>query len=243
MSAPFVSGVIALMLEANPSLGSADAGGLPHEKVRQILAATAEDRGAPGLDSEYGHGVIDAYSAIAEAAGSLAYVPNAYPGYTRLSGESVADNGTWTHQFTVTSDLLGLPIAGTATIEGEVVQECVFVFLGTCIGEVTYWSPDLELVLERESSPGSWSPVTPGSGEISESLCPSAGECGGAGRAELVHFIPQSTGSYRFRVYPATDQTNQGQGGGVRLRNLHGRACAGGRGEQASRRGLHLRLQ
>ncbi|MCH9008693.1 hypothetical protein IIA29_11930, partial [candidate division KSB1 bacterium] len=64
------------------------------------LAATAADRGAPGFDNEYGHGVIDAYSAVAMADPlTSSYVPNAYPGYTRLTGQIVADFGNWTEDF------------------------------------------------------------------------------------------------------------------------------------------------
>ncbi|HSF93499.1 MAG TPA: S8 family serine peptidase, partial [Thermohalobaculum sp.] len=201
MATPYVSGVVALMIEADPSLAVADGNGLPFEKVRDILTRTAVDRGAPGPDNEYGHGVIDAYSAVAHASLAVGFVPTAYPGYTRLPGQSVADFGTWTHQFTVTSGLVGLPIAGTLTAAGAV---------NPLFG---IWSPDLEVEIERETTPGNWSLVTAGSNEVTQSLCPGQGECGVAGRVEVAHFRPQSTGNYRFRIYPADDIFNNGAGG------------------------------
>jgi serine protease AprX len=220
MSAPFVSGVIALMLQADPSLGVEDAGGLPHVKVRNILAATAHDRGAAGMDNEYGHGVVDAYSAVAQASGATSYVPNAYPGYTRITAQSVADFGTWIHNFTVTPELVGLPIAGSAIIDGSIEFGCILwqenfdpEQPGFCLFSGNRWEPDLEIILEEETSPGVWSQVTPGSGEVTFSECPARGECGQVGRAEVVHFIPQNTGEFRFVVFPAED-ANQGMGGG-----------------------------
>lgn len=63
MSTPHVSGVIALMLEANPYLTP--------EKVKEILRLSAEPRGGasyPNLDpqynTDYGWGIVDAYKAI-----------------------------------------------------------------------------------------------------------------------------------------------------------------------------------
>ncbi|HUS55839.1 MAG TPA: S8 family serine peptidase, partial [Thermohalobaculum sp.] len=215
MSAPFVSGVIALMLEADPTLVLANADGLPHVKVRNILASTAHDRGAPGIDNEYGHGVIDAYSAVAEADPLVtSYVPNAYPGAISLANQTVADFGNWTEEFTVTPDLVGLPIAGTATINGTFVEGCLFWFGSDCWIPENVWSPDLEVILEREVTPGSWSQVAAGSGEVTFSECPARGECGTIGRAEVVHFIPPSAGTFRFRVFPADDSSNLGVGGG-----------------------------
>jgi serine protease AprX len=63
MSTPHVSGVIALMLEANPLLNP--------DKVKEILRLSAEPRGTasyPNLDpqynTDYGWGIVDAYKAV-----------------------------------------------------------------------------------------------------------------------------------------------------------------------------------
>lgn len=59
MAAPHVSGVAALCLAANPSL---TVGELEH-----VLLSTAADLGPPGRDDAYGHGLVDAAGAVAEA--------------------------------------------------------------------------------------------------------------------------------------------------------------------------------
>lgn len=61
MASPFAAGVAALMLDADPALHSA--------QLRRLLYKTAEEWGASGADNEYGHGRIDALSAVRAAAG------------------------------------------------------------------------------------------------------------------------------------------------------------------------------
>lgn len=68
MACPHVSGVVALMLDANPSLTP--------DQVRMILRETAEPRGTPSfpdLDPKYntiyGWGIVDAYKAVNMAMG------------------------------------------------------------------------------------------------------------------------------------------------------------------------------
>ena len=56
---PHVSGCVALMLEANPSL--------THAQVRQILEDTSVDLGTPGPDRHYGAGRVDCYEAVKKA--------------------------------------------------------------------------------------------------------------------------------------------------------------------------------
>jgi hypothetical protein len=55
-AAAHVSGIVALMLQRQPTL-SPDA-------VRQILVATAKDLGPPGKDAQFGAGLADAYQAV-----------------------------------------------------------------------------------------------------------------------------------------------------------------------------------
>lgn len=56
---PQVSGVVALMLAANPRLTPAE--------VQRILRSTAEDLGAPGKDRLYGAGLVEAPAAVRAA--------------------------------------------------------------------------------------------------------------------------------------------------------------------------------
>jgi len=69
MAAPHVSGVAALII----ALGITDP-----DEVRSILESTAEDKGEAGWDSQYGHGLVDAYAAV-EAAGPSTQRPVANP--------------------------------------------------------------------------------------------------------------------------------------------------------------------
>jgi len=55
-AAPFVTGVVALMLSKEPSLDP--------ENVTATLRAEAEDLGAEGWDQFYGWGLVDAYAAV-----------------------------------------------------------------------------------------------------------------------------------------------------------------------------------
>jgi len=57
MAAPHVAGTIALLKQARPDLGL--------DAVRELLRATAADRGAPGPDLDYGAGALDAAAAVA----------------------------------------------------------------------------------------------------------------------------------------------------------------------------------
>jgi hypothetical protein len=64
-AAAHVSGIVALMLQRQPTLSP--------EAVRQILLATARDLGPPGKDAQFGAGLADAYQAV------LALEPRAVP--------------------------------------------------------------------------------------------------------------------------------------------------------------------
>jgi hypothetical protein len=72
-SAPHVSGIVALMIEANPKIASLG-GKEVLETIRQILHETAEARGDPynpalsdKYNEHYGYGIVDAYEAVQKA--------------------------------------------------------------------------------------------------------------------------------------------------------------------------------
>jgi thermitase len=60
-SAPIVAGVAALMFSVNPALSPSE--------VTNILKQTATDLGAPGCDTTYGCGLVNALAAVTAAAG------------------------------------------------------------------------------------------------------------------------------------------------------------------------------
>ena len=60
MAAPHVSGVCALLLEANSTLSPLE--------VKKVLLESAEDKGEDGWDASYGWGVVDAFEAVTLAA-------------------------------------------------------------------------------------------------------------------------------------------------------------------------------
>lgn len=59
MSAPHVAGIVALMLQARPSLRP--------KQVESILIRTSADLGPRGFDVDYGHGFVDALAAVKAA--------------------------------------------------------------------------------------------------------------------------------------------------------------------------------
>jgi serine protease AprX len=62
MSSPFVAGIAALMIDADPSLTPA--------AVKSAIMSTAVDWGTAGKDTEYGAGRLDGYEAVRAAAGT-----------------------------------------------------------------------------------------------------------------------------------------------------------------------------
>ncbi len=61
MAAPHVSGVAALLLAASPGLTAA--------QLRLRLESYAIDIGVPGVDAQYGHGLVNAYNALTQSFG------------------------------------------------------------------------------------------------------------------------------------------------------------------------------
>src|SRR5439155_9721788 len=83
MATPFVSGTVALGLQAHPTWTPDD--------VRNAIEGTAQDRGPAGKDNDWGAGLLDGYGFVARAEGTTGQM--AFPANTRVQG-TVADHGT-----------------------------------------------------------------------------------------------------------------------------------------------------
>jgi subtilisin family serine protease len=59
MAAPHITGVVALMFQANPTLTV--------DMIKQLLSQTAIDLGDPNMDNDYGWGRVDAFGAVTAA--------------------------------------------------------------------------------------------------------------------------------------------------------------------------------
>ncbi len=70
MATPHIAGVVALMRHANPDLAP--------EEIKEIMYISAGDLGAPGEDNDYGHGIVNAATAV-EIALSTVSVSFSYP--------------------------------------------------------------------------------------------------------------------------------------------------------------------
>ena len=93
MAGPHVSGIVALMREANPDLEV--------DTIKQILIDTARDQGDPGEDNDYGWGFVDALAAVRiaiEGTGALeGMATNLTDGGTPIPGVVIGLMGSAAH--------------------------------------------------------------------------------------------------------------------------------------------------
>ena len=194
MATPHVSGTIALALEAEPTLTPT--------VIRNLIEVTAQDRGAPGKDNEWGAGLLDGHAVVGVAAGASMIEPTDFQTYVRVQG-TVADSGLWTYNFNVAATDLSIPIGATITVEG--VKNCLVEIFGICL--LAQWDPDLDAKL-----------FDPLNNELVFSGCTGVGtECGLAGRQETVSSMPTVAGTYRIEVEPFSGDPNFGKGGDFAL--------------------------
>jgi serine protease AprX len=193
---PYVSGVADLLRQKQPLWTQAD--------VRTDIRSTAFDVGAPGMDNEWGAGLLDGYAAVAAAAGGSAHT--SFPAYQHIAG-TVADSGVSNTTFTLTAGDLGVPIAATITLNGAPVCTLDLGPLGCLLYE---WSPDLDAQL-----------IDPNGFAIAESTCAAGSECS-VGRQETLHAIPTLAGTYTIRVAPYAGDPNNGAGGSFAIDLFHG---------------------
>jgi len=174
-------------------------------KIVGFCDATAIHRGPAGKNDEWGAGAIDAYVAVATAAGQPGLTPTSLPLYSRIEGESVADNS---HRFIpIEIPDTSTPASITVTITSGQVETRLF-------GLATGWFPDLDAVLRD-----------PNGVIVADSGCPGApgdGGCGPFGRQETLSFMPSKTGTYTLDVFGFQDEVNQGEDGTFDIDISHG---------------------
>lgn len=190
MATPFVSGVVALGLEAVP--------GATPAQVKAALQASARDAGVAGADNDWGHGLVDARGFIDRLRGVADPGAGPLPARLVVSG-SVPNGGITDVPIAVTST--GQPLGITVRIEGQLA--CAAWLWVFCLG--WEWSPDLEVSL-----------LDPAGTVVATSTCPASasnGYCGTVGRFETVGASSAASGTWKLRVQPAAEEPNNGKGG------------------------------
>ena len=82
---PHVAGAVALMLQANPDATPA--------QIAEALMTTAEPRGIPGKDVDYGAGLVKAYPAVLAVESTVVYAGHAFDDTTLGNGDGGLDPG------------------------------------------------------------------------------------------------------------------------------------------------------
>ena len=108
MATPFVAGVAALMLDADPSLTPA--------ALKSKLMSTAQDWRSTGADSETGSGRVQAYNAIKSAGGYVGTGPSVPAHY--MSGAQTLGRTGAVDEWTVPVTKTTYPIALTLNVPG-----------------------------------------------------------------------------------------------------------------------------
>jgi subtilisin family serine protease len=98
VAAPLVTGTIALMMSADPSLTPG--------QLTDIITGSADDLGDSGWDQEFGWGLLDAYEAVSEAEDG---------GSTTTTTEAPTTTTTTTEVQTTTTTTIGTPSTTTTT--------------------------------------------------------------------------------------------------------------------------------
>lgn len=202
MATPFVSGAVALALDADPTATPAG--------VRTALLATAEDVGAPGQDNEWGAGLIDVRALVDAVAGASTPRRTPMQAHSRVTG-SVPAHGELVVPIQVPADGVGVPLAVTVTLDGE--GGCVMI-LGVCWP--LEWSPDLDADLRG-----------PTGALLAVSECALSGLSCGYGRQETLAIVPTTAGTYLLRVYTFEGGPDDGAGGTFSADIFHGPLAGG----------------
>jgi serine protease AprX len=149
MACPFVAGVAALVLQADPSLSP--------EQVKTILKETAVHFGTEGENNDFGAGRLDAYAAIARASGT-AGTPPAMPDH--LAGLGYLPGTDTQETWELPVDDTRFPLAVTVNILDEEADFDLYVYDpdGNLVGASEEEERE-EFVLLRPARTGTYSIV------------------------------------------------------------------------------------
>ena len=198
-STPIVSGIVALMLQANPNLTPDD--------VRNILYETAQDagylvNGAAAKDHEWGFGRADAQAAVARAL-NLGSMPSNFHQHVAAGFADVFQNQTTSFYFEVPEYNAGiLNVAVHSPRDGGLKQSC------TIFGCTLQTAPDIDIQLYYD-------PVGGTEQFVGDSICPAAGlDCAALGYQESIAVYDVDAGRYRVDLIwlPNTAPPNYTQG-------------------------------
>ncbi len=179
MATPFVAGVVALGLEAAPAASPA--------VVKAALRSTARDAGVPGVDDEWGAGLVDARAFLSALVPGLGAGTAPWPGHALVEG-SVTSGGVRSFPISVTA--AGQPLGVTLrTTNGA--ASCLLPVGGSCWFGYE-WAPDLDAYL-----------VSPSGTVVAMSRCmleSTNGNCAAPGRFETVGVASAVAGTWQLRV-------------------------------------------
>ncbi len=197
MATPFVSGTVALMLQAASPFRPTPAA------IRAILADTAQDRGALAADgsavkdNDWGYGLLDGYAAVAHAGPAVDMTPTAFPSHFYGTG-SVSGTAATVIPIQVTDSTA--PLAVAVTILSGAPKLFCDIFLG-CFYE---WRPDYDVRLRD-----------PNGVEVAIGTCMLGAyygqQCDNYGRQETMYVPSPVPGTYTMEVYKGTTDSNNGQ--------------------------------
>jgi len=187
MATPFVSGAVALALQAAPSATPA--------QVKSALASSALDVGAAGVDNEYGAGYVDVRAFVDTLASTATARHTDFPVHQVVTG-TVPFAGSTDIPISVPADGVGVPLGVSLVINGQ--PKC---YLGCFIIE---WSPDLDVQL-----------LNPGGAVVASSRCTLDGLWCINGRQETIGYSPSAAGTYTLHVWADTGNNNSGGLGGT----------------------------
>ena len=178
MATPFVAGVVALGLEAEPNASPA--------QIKDALHASAHDAGSTGPDNEWGHGLVDARAFVA-ALGAASSGTAPWPAHQLVEG-SVGAGQTADTTFEVTT--AGQPLGVTLqTVNGS--ASCLLPVGNDCWWGYE-WAPDIDAYL-----------LNPSGSVVAMSRCmleASNGNCAAPGRFETLGIASATTGTWTLRV-------------------------------------------